>query len=209
MKKLICGVLLLVTMHFEKAYSQSHEAIQLGLNIEKLAQLKSILSNLKKGYEVVFKGYNTVKDISQGNFKIHQVFLDGLMEVSPVVKKYRKVTDIIDYQLRIIKEYKTAFGQLKSSKWFTDGEIKYLGNVYENLFKSSLQNLEELTNIVTAGKLRMSDDERLKGIDQIFKEMEDKLEFLRHFNSQNKILAIQRAKSQTDMNGVKSLYDIK
>ncbi|WP_370583320.1 TerB family tellurite resistance protein [Pedobacter sp. ASV28] len=207
--KIIWVWLLLSSLTVPKAFSQSNEAIQLGLNIEKLAQLKSILSNLKKGYDIIFTGYNTVKDISEGNFKIHQVFLDGLMEVSPAVKKYHKVSAIINYQVMLVKEYKAAFKRFKGMNWFNPDEITYMERVYDNLFKSSLKNLDELATVITANKLRMSDDERLDAIDKIFADMEDKLNFLRHFNSQGNIMALQRAKEQTDINGVKSLYDKK
>ena len=67
-----------------------------------------------------------------------------------------------------------------------------MGNVYSNLFNKSLQNLDELTMVITAGKLRMSDDERLNAIDRIYIDMGDKLVFLRTFNKENNVLAIQR-----------------
>lgn len=207
--KTILVWLLMACLTITQSFAQSHEAVQLGLNIEKLAQLKSILNNLKKGYDVIFNGYNTVKSISEGNFKIHQVFLDGLMEVSPAVKKYRKVAGIINYQIILVKEYKSAFNRFKGMNWFNPDEITYMERVYGNLFNSSLKNLDELATVVTANKLRMSDDERLGAIDRIFADMEDKLDFLRHFNTQAKVLALQRAKEQTDINGVKSLYNVK
>lgn len=207
--KIILLWLLITGLAMPGASGQSHEAVQLGLNIEKLAQLKSILSNLKKGYEIVFNGYNTVKSISEGNFKIHQIFLDGLMEVSPAVRKYRKVAGIIDYQIVLVREYKSAFNRFKGMNWFNPNEITYMERVYGNLFNSSLKNLDELATVITANKLRMSDDERLGAIDRIFADMEDKLNFLRHFNTQANILALQRAREQTDINGMKSLYDVK
>lgn len=207
--KILWAWLALTVFAMQSGFAQSHEAVQLSLNIEKLAQLKSILSNLKKGYDIVFTGYNTVKSISEGNFKIHQIFLDGLMEVSPAVKKYRKVTGIINYQILLVKEYKAAFNRFRETNWFNPDEISYMERVYGNLFNSSLKNLDELATVITANKLRMSDDERLGSIDRIFADMEDKLNFLRHFNTQANILALQRAKEQTDINGVKSLYNVK
>jgi hypothetical protein len=57
---------------------QSDEAQQLLLYIEKLAQLKNILNDMYRGYQIVSKGYNTNKDISKGNFNLHNVFLKRL-----------------------------------------------------------------------------------------------------------------------------------
>lgn len=178
---------------------QSYEARQLILDIEKLSQLKTILSNMKKGYQVLTKGYNTVNDITKGNFSLHQAFLQGLMDVSPAVRNYQKVTDIIKTQTQIVKEYKTAFVKFKKSGFFNLPELKYISNVYDNLFKKSLQNLDELIIVITSGKLRMSDDERIVAIDRIDKEISEKLVFLRSFNKENNILALQRSRETVDV----------
>jgi hypothetical protein len=198
MKK--CIVLIMVMMFSFSAHvvAQSAEVQQLLLNVEKLAQLKKILSNMKKGYEIVSGGYNTIKDISKGNFNLHQAFLDGLMQVSPAVKKYKKIGEIISFQTQLVKEYKSAFRRFDASNLFNENEIKYMGNVYSNLFNKSLQNLEELAMIITAGKLRMSDDERLNAIDRIYNDIGDKLVFLRTFNKENNVLAIQRGREMVD-----------
>jgi hypothetical protein len=60
------------------AAAQSAEVQQLLLNVEKLAQLKKILSNMKTGYQIVSGGYNTIKDISKGNFNLHQTSTEEL-----------------------------------------------------------------------------------------------------------------------------------
>ncbi len=178
--------------------AQSAEAQQLLLNVEKLAQFKKILSNMKKGYEIVSKGYNNIKDISKGNFNLHDAFLNALLQVSPTVKKYKRVANIISCQSQIIKEYRSAFNRFKASNLFTASETKYMEQVYNNLFNKSLQNLNELTIVITAGKLRMSDDERITAIDRIYDEITDKLVFLRSFNNEGNVLAVQRGREMVD-----------
>jgi DNA repair ATPase RecN len=191
------------------ASAQADELQQLTLNLEKLAQFKQILSDLKKGYEIVSVGYNTIKNISQGNFNLHKDFLDGLMQISPTVKNYKRVADIINYQIIIVKEYKRAFSRFKNDKNFNSQELDYLNRVYNNLFKQSLKNLDDLTTVLTANKLRMTDDERLKSIDDIFNEIQDKVLFLRNFNNNTTILAVQRAKERNDAETIRNIYGIK
>ncbi len=205
MKKLliILGVIILTASG--KVGAQSAEVQQLLLNIQKLAQLKKILSNMKTGYQIVSGSYNTIKDISKGNFNLHQTFLDGLMQVSPAVKKYKRIGEIISMQGQLVKEYKSAFRRFEASNLFNENEMTYMKNVYANLFNKSLQNLEELSMIVTAGKLRMSDDERLNAIDKIFNDAGDKLIFLRIFNKENNVLAIQRGREMADTEVSKKL----
>lgn len=198
MKKYIAILWVCLFSFSAQLMAQSDEAQQLLLNVEKLAQLKKILSNMKKGYEIVSGGYNKIKDISKGNFNLHQVFLDGLLQVSPQVRKYKKIAEIISFQTQLVKEYKSAFRKFKASDLFNESEIRYMSNVYGNLFSKSLQTLDELAMVITAGKLRMSDDERINAIDRMYNDMVDKLVFLRTFNKENNLLAIQRGREKVD-----------
>jgi len=210
MKKLI----ILISLSFLgilpafRASAQADEIAQLILNIEKLAQFKQILSDMKKGYEILSGGYNTIKNISEGNFSLHKAFLDGLMKVSPAVRNYRRVADITNYQIILVKEYRKAYERFRQDNNFNADELAYLGRVYDNLFKESLRNLDELLTVITAGKARMSDNERLQAIDRIYADMQDKLMFLRHFNNNTTILAVQRAKERNDAQTIRKIYGL-
>ena len=107
-----------------------------------------------------------------------------------------------------VKEYKNAYRRFRQDGNFRPEEIKYLGSVYANLFNQSLKNLDALATILTNGDLRMSDDERLQAIDTIFGSMQDKLLFLRHFNNNTTILAIQRAREKKDAGTVQKIYGL-
>lgn len=108
----------------------------------------------------------------------------------------------------IITEYKSAFNRFRASSNFNSQEIDYLGKVYKQLFDQSLDNLEELTTVITSSKLRMSDDERLQAIDRIFTDTEEKLMFLRSFNKEASILNIQRQREKADLKTTQSYFGI-
>ena len=191
-----------------KSKAQSYELERLILDIQKLAQMKSILSDLYKGYEILNTGYNTIKSISEGNFNLHKAFLDGLLAVSPAVKNYQKALDIVDYEGRIVSEYKSALSRFQQDKHFNPDEITYMINVYNNLISGTLTNLSNLLNVLTANKLRMSDNERMHAIDGIYDDTKDKYLFLRQFNNSTTILAVQRAAEYNDAGTVKNLYGL-
>ncbi|MBW1656180.1 TerB family tellurite resistance protein [Flavobacterium quisquiliarum] len=193
----------------DKSKAQSAEIQQLILNIEKLSQFKKILSDMKKGYELLSGGYKTVKDMTEGNFSLHKTFLDALMQVSPAVKNYKRVAEIVDYQISIVKESRSGMNQFIKSGNFSGGEINYFEKVYGNLLNQSLRNLDELTMVITADKLRMSDDDRLKAVDDIYEQMQDKLLFVRNFNASFNVLAIQRAKEKNDVDASRALQAFK
>ncbi len=207
MKSCVWIVLLMLWMSWPSR-AQSYEVRQLLLDVQKLSQLKQMLADLKKGYEIIYKGYSTIKDISQGNFHLHQIFLDGLLQVSPSIRNYKKVPGIISLQLKIVSEYKPAFKRFKENGKFTPEEIDYMSKVYSDLFDKSVRNLEALSMIITSGVLRMSDDERLRQIDVLYEDMLDKLTFLRHFNNQSSILALQRTKEENQIHLSKQIYGL-
>ena len=207
-KQFVIWMLFLVVLAPSKTSAQSQEMKQLVLNIEKLTQFKQILKDMKNGYRILSGGYNTIKDLSQGNFSLHKTFIDGLMQVSPAVRKYKRIGEIANYQMLLVKEYKGALKRFKNSSLFNDKEIQYIEKVYSNLFKQSLRNLDELTTVVTTNKLRMSDDERLESIDRIYLDMQDKLLFLRNFNANTSVLSVQRSKEHNDVNSLRELYKV-
>lgn len=210
MKKiLILTILITLLMIPVKSMGQSAEIQQLILNIEKLSQFKKILSDMKKGYELLSGGYKTVKDMTEGNFSLHKTFLDALMQVSPAVRNYKKVGEVVEYQISIVKESRNGMNRFIKSGNFSRQEINYFEKVYGNLLNQSLRNLDELTMVITADKLRMSDDERLKAVDDIHEQMQDKLLFLRNFNTTSNVLALQRAREKNDVYASRGLQAIK
>ena len=201
-------ILLLMSFSVSKSFSQTQAIQQLLLDVEKLTELKNILTELKEGYQIVSDGYTTIKNISEGNFNVHDIFLKSLLEVSPAVKNYVRIKDIIGAELHIVSEYKNALKQFKGSGEFSIDEINYLEKVYANLFNHSLENLQTMIMVLTTGNLRMSDDERINSIDAVWEEVSQQLTFLRHFNNQARILCLQREKEKNDLSTLKQLYDV-
>lgn len=186
--------------------AQAAELEQLALDIQKLAAMKSILSEMYKGYQILTGGYNTIKSIAEGNFNLHSAYLNGLLQVSPSVKNYVRVADILSAQATLVTEYKSAFSSFSGSGVFTATELSYISSVYGNLLNCSIDNLEELAMILTDNTLRSSDAERLSAIDHIYDDMQDKLSFLRLFNGQAAVLGSQRQHELLQNNTLKNLF---
>lgn len=191
-----------------RVQAQSAELQQLLLNIEKLTQYKSILSDMKKGYQIYQQGYGMISDVSKGNFNLHNIYLTGLMAVSPAVRNNPRVSQIISQQADLISEYKRYTKVFRQSRSFSHSEMSYIDQVFKQLIGQSNANADDLTNVMTAGKLRMSDDDRLRGIDRIFNSSTDQLQFLRWFNRKAVMLSLQRSKDLDNTQTLKRLYGI-
>lgn len=201
--------LFLVLCFAIKAQAQSDELQQLLLNIEKLTQFKAILSDMKKGYQIYQQGYSSISNLSKGNFNLHHIYLTGLMSVNPAVRNNPRVNQIISQQQDIIREYKRYASLFRQSGTFSLKELDYITNVYNQLVKQSDANIDDLASVTTAGQLRMSDDDRLRGIDRIYSSSSDQLQFLRSFNRQAVMLSLHRSKDLNDTRLLKRLYSLK
>jgi hypothetical protein len=198
MKKRVWTVLLMAVVS-ARLSAQTYEVQQLLLNVEKLAQLKQMLTDLKRGYEIIHRGYTSIRTISQENFNLHHLFLDGLLRVNPAVRNYIKVGELLDDGTALLKEQQTSLRYFRLSGQFTNAELGYVAKVFRSLTDGSFRTLDALLLVLTVGGLRMSDDERLRLIDSLQAETRERLVFLRHFTSNASKLGLQRAKEALDM----------
>jgi len=188
--------------------AQSFEVQELVLDIQKLAQEKQLLSDLYKGYEILDKGYGAIRDVSKGSFDLHKAFLDGLLAVSPGVKQYKRVADIINLQLRLMASYQSAWAKFRQDPHFTPDEIGLLGSVYSGVFNQTVQFLNSLTMVLTDGQLRANDGERIRQIDGLYSGMQDRWIFLQSVNNRTEWLSLQRAAAAGENTGLKQLYGL-
>ena len=209
-KKIVVAFCLMIgVFSLQRSYAQASTAQdvqQLLYDVEKLTQFKAILSDMETGYTILTQGYGAVKAISEGNFNLHSTFLNSLETISPSVRQYGRIADIIANQASIVSEYKNTWRQANASGRFTASELIYMNSVFTQLLNQSVDNLTNLTNIITANTLRMSDAERLQAIDHIYSDTQNKMSFLRGFNNQVAILALERTKAQNDLLKLKNLY---
>jgi len=177
--------------------------------LEQIAALHTYISYAKKGYDIVNKGVTTVRNIKKGDFNLHRDFFNHLKTVNPKISNYTKVADIIAYQFRIIKQTKEAVAGIRVTKQFTLQEIDYCAAVLDNLIAECIKTIDELLLIITDGKLEMKDDERLKRIDRLYADIQDKYAFTSTFSEDMALLAMQRLSEQVQINHSKILNGIK
>lgn len=200
---------------FNSAYSQTTEEwtqqkkTQKKYLLQQIAALHTYINYAKKGYNIVNKGVTTVRNIKKGDFNLHRDFFNHLKNINPKISRYVKVADIIAYQFRIIKQTKEAVTGIRATKQFTAQETDYCVAVLNNLISECGKTIDELILIITDGKLEMKDDERLKRIDALYGDMQNKYAFCSSFSEDMALLTMQRLSEQVQINYSKILNGIK
>ncbi|HMI01280.1 MAG TPA: hypothetical protein VK541_02290 [Pedobacter sp.] len=172
--------------------------------LEQIAALEMYASYLKKGYEIVNGGLQTIKDLSNGEFSLHNAFISGLKKVSPVIKNNIKVAEIIEMQIRIGK----AFNRIKSNANLSLSNQLYIQEVRESLWEETLKDLEELLLVITSGKVEMSDDQRIERLDKLYRSMQDKAAFAQSFTTEISQFIRQKEMEKKSIEQLRNRYEI-
>ena len=171
--------------------------------LQQIAALQVYIGYAKKGYEIVGSGLQTVRDITSGEFGLHNAFISGLKKVSPTVRNDVRVVKIIDAQVSIIK----AFGTIKSHKGFSADQLSYISRLADGVISECYTDLEELLLVITSGKLEMKDDERLKRLNAIYERMLDKSSFTQSFCGDARLMIRQKEMEQHAIDNLRWYYE--
>ena len=207
MKALIFSGLLFLSV--SRVAGQVQELQQLKLDLEKLAQFKLILSQMKQGYQTLQNGYNSVRDAAKGNFELHKNYLDGLLVVNPAVKHSPALRQIASDQVALVKMFQTALQQYQSSGLFSLGELHSLSDKYSMSSQKVDDDLELVAQVISSGKLRMNDAERMELINAVHEDITKQHELIRSMISDYSRLMAMRQQQKRDNNAVKKLSGLK
>ncbi len=135
-------------------------------------------------------------------------YFEELQKVKLLITYYQRIKDITVKQARLVQEYRTAWGLLKSDKHFSAWEIDYMGKVYNGILNETIKNIDQLTIVINSFKTQMSDAKRLELINSVGDRVDENIMDLRQFNNENALLSLQRAKDEQEINLVKKMYGL-
>ncbi len=140
--------------------------------------------------------------------KLYDDYFQELWKVKAVLAYYHRVKDIIDDQVAMVAEYKSAWATFRQDKNFSPDELNYMADIYTGMLNESLKNLDQLFIVVNAFTTQMSDAKRLAIINNAADKLEEGFLDLKEFNNQNKLISIRRAAAKGEIEYVKRLYGL-
>ena len=174
--------------------------------IIQIAKLEAYLIELKKGYDIVQKGLTTIGDIKKGDLDLHTLFFNSLELVNPAVKNYVKIADVIAMQIQMVSDYHSYSAKFTSSLAFNNQELNYYKSVYDNIISLTGKDIDALTAVLSDGKLKMSDDERINRINTLYRQVLDKYNFIHSFGNQAQLHAMQRNQTAQEITNLQKIF---
>jgi hypothetical protein len=179
------------------------KAAELKYYEQQIAWLELYIRDLEKGYQWVQQALNDISEIKKGELTLHQAFFNALSNLNPAISGTGRIAQILSLQLSIMGQFKSA---LRSNQSFSGSEMAYLQKVYSNLLTACGTDLAELMDLVGGGSLTLTDDQRIRRMDEIYSDMVDKWAFTQSFTSGSGLLAAQRAGEENEAAFLQKLY---
>ena len=178
------------------------------LQIQRLQNKTIWLQNAQKTLENKMSQLklNEIRDWVQKQKKLYEDYFEELKKVKSAIANYKRVKDIIEMQVTMVNEYKGAWALFRQDKNFTAEELEYMLNIYTGMMDESIKNIDQLFMVVNAFATQMADAKRLEIINGVADNVQQQLLDMKEFNSQNKMLSLQRASEKGEIEYVKRLY---
>ncbi len=186
----------------------SQKTAQLRRLAEQVAALHVYGEFLGKGYKIARKGLNTVQDIKNGDFKLHDIFFKALGKVNPNVGRYAATGRMISLQVAAVQISFRTLWEVRKSGYYSEDDLLYFQQVFDRILEACFKTLEELAIFTSDGRLQLTDDERIKRIDNLHVQMKDHYQQVRIFANEVISGAMSRRHEQQDLQRARILHQI-
>lgn len=176
-------------------------------SVQQIAGLQVYLELVKQGYKLAKSGLELVNTIKNGEFSLHDAYYLSLKIVSSRVRQYPNLSATINNLQFINSQSNWLRKSVRNNDVFTNDRTQFVLDCLSRLDADMAASLNELTGIISDNKLEMSDDERMKRIDQLFEYTTKRVVFIKSFTGVT--IAIGRSKKieEGEVNLLKSIYN--
>jgi hypothetical protein len=223
MKKLLASMMIVIALTIVPVHVHAQdpitEAIKEGvtkvikaidLQVQRWQNETIWLQNAQKVLENTMSEFklNDISDWVEKQRTLYADYFDELWKVKNAIAYYHRIKEVTEMEVRLVKEYKKAYGQFKSDSHFTLQEIVYMGKVYAGIMDESAKSLDNLLIVINSFSTQMSDAKRLAIIDAVAEQIEENYRDLQGFNHSNALISLQRAADYKDAEVIKRLYGL-
>lgn len=186
----------------------SQQSTKRKLMAEQIAGYQIYLNAMKSGYGIAKSGLNTAHELKNGTFGLHSDYFNSLEQVNPLIANNPKGADIAKMKQQATTLFNSEITWQQKQKRFSKTELAQLQKVADNLQKEMEADMTELTQVLTPGKLQLTDQQRLERLDHLHEVMKDKLAFAGYYTARCRKLATGRERAQKDREQIRKLYGI-
>jgi hypothetical protein len=176
------------------------------LMAEQIAAYRFYLEELRAGTNAARAGLTEASSLKNGTRSLHRAYFNSLRQVGVPLQSNTKAKAIPAIGQQIIKAFRAEIAFQQKTNMLTPAEQDEIGQVYQGLVKKCDMDLLELRDILTPGRLQLTDQQRLERIDHLYSAMQDKLSYTGSFTARSHQLALWRQQEAKDRQIIRKLY---
>jgi hypothetical protein len=176
--------------------------------VQQIAALKVYTQYLNKGIDIVQSGLSTISQLKKGDVAQHATYFQSLHKVNPALQHYSKAIGTMAAVASVLQEYKQLNQKTRNSKELSVPEKEYVLKVAKEILQACLDRTEELALLTQSGSVQLKDDERLKRIHIIYKEIKEVQAAIKSLSEDVAGMSLQRKAEGRNIQISKSLYGI-
>lgn len=173
--------------------------------LAQIAKLEVFLSELKSGYDIAKNGLNGIGNIKDSDLIQHTAFFNHQKTVSPALINNSKAPAIYTIQQQCKSISAQCSSQIKTTAMLADQEKTYCAAVLANMLDELSNENTDLQNVITSGKLQMTDRQRIQQIDNIYSRSLHTQSALQSFTTDITLLINSRTQAATDVQRLKTI----
>ena len=182
---------------------QSHKE---ELMTAQIAAYQLYLGELRSGIDIARTGLSAASKLKNGTLDLHAAYFNSLRQASAAIQNNPKAKAMPGLQQQIAREFDQEIAFQKKTNVLTPPEQSYIRQVYKSLAEKCDWDISELRDVLTPGKLELTDEQRLERIDGLDTAMQDKLAFTGAFTAKCHQLALERQQAAKDRQVLRKLY---
>ena len=184
-------------------------ALELVLNLQKFSVIAAGKNIILNNNVDLLASYRRLKDIADGNFKLHEHFIETvLVKVKDEVKNHSKALQLLEVLQAIRQEAGRSRDLIASAGVFSPQELLYYRDSYTQLYREAGHLITEFTMTITDGELKANDGERLIIILDVYQDAVGLYNSLRSFNDIMRVTVAQRGVNQQEQDHLTELLGL-
>ena len=180
------------------------------LEVQRMQNQTIWLQNAQKALENQLSQLklSEISDWSQKQKELFSSYYTELWNIKTAIAYYSRIGELTQKQAALVNSYNQAWALIKNDKHFSADELAYMEKVYSGILQASVNDLDQLLNIIHANKTQMPDAGRMEIINHTADHMDSNYNDLQKFNSENELLSISRASNENEVLTLKKYHGL-
>jgi len=175
-------------------------------NILQIGYLQTYSGYLDKGLSIAHEGLDWMHSFKNGELGLHGLYYSSLLQVNPNIKKYPVAQKTVDLYAKMETLQTSVYKNISSTGMLSSQEKQPPKTLVNNLMDAAEKDTDELNNLLTDGKYRLTDDERIQRIDEVSKRIVGKYNSLSGVEKRVNTIITGRKHQKEAISRLRQLY---